>query len=574
MAYNGNQKVIKFGAYGLTTDLSQDNIPSEALIRCQNVQFKNGTIERADEITDWMYGNPVYQTPDFEDEKPIAVKRYYPHPRIERQIVITDAGHVYKYTTGFTRVEVTPTGTAPITLSIDSMPVIVTGGNETDGDNKKVYIFTGNSPVQVIESDGVTRRNITTPSPDWATSYPTFGLIFRDRLVAFGMKNASSTMQMTPADDQENFNPTATGSLIFNIFPGDNEGLISAFIYKGKLFAFKKPYGVYQLVDDDVDPTNWYFQKTSSTFGIASALSFFEATDDVYIFSNDGALISMTAAFRLGNVYNADLLSALKNSVSFGQTVRKQYLSNSFGGYLPQQKIGVIAFPSYESKDGYNDSLIYIDFNEQNPRVSFHKYNDVEVTAVDKYKDAYGDDHFLFCKLNFDESKQYINGRLATYYPSYTPTTPFRIQTHNDNFQLEANKLYDGFELLFESTSAEPLAVDVYIDGKFSNTFLIQPYYGGVLGPRIFPENITKFSNFLFKLDKNFVNGRATRPKYNSLKGRGQTISFLIRDGNTVSYPYLKPNPEDFEGSIYPVKIIGIRVYYRVAGQDQKSQAK
>ena len=140
------------------------------------------------------------------------------------------------------------------------------------------------------------------------------------------------------------------------------------------------------------------------------------------------------------------------------------------------------------------------------------------------------------------------------------------------NFGTEANKLFDGFELMFESTSTYPIAVDVYIDSKFSNTFLIQPYYGGVLGPSIFP-NTKKFSNYLMKLGKSYLLGRGTRPKHNSLKGRGQTISFLIRDGKTIDSEY-KALPDDFTGGIYPVKITGIRVYYRVAGQDQKSQDK
>lgn len=571
MAYAGSQKVIKLGLYGLVSDLSQDNLPPNSLVRCENVQFMNGIVERADEITEWMYACPDFSTPQFINEKPIAVKRYFPHPRIERQIVVTDKGRVYKYLTPFTRIEVTPTGVSPTILSIDSMPVIVTGGDESDGTSKKVFIFTGNSPIQVIEGDGTTRRNLTTPSPDWTTSYPSFGLIFRNSLVAFGNRSAPHMQYFSSPDDQENFTPSDPGVLVQNIFPGENESLLSAFVFKGKLFSFKRPYGVYQLVDDDVDSTNWYYQRTSSTFGIASALSFFEATDDIYIFSNDGSLVSMTAAFRLGNVYNADLLSALKNSRTFSGIIRKQFLYNSFASYLPNKKIAVVAFPSFKSKDGYCDSAIYIDFNQDTPRVSWHRYNGYEITAADKYKDAYGDDRFLFTKLNFNGSA-YSNSVMATYYPHYTASTPFRIQTPNMTLDTEANKLFDAFELMFESTSAYPLAVDVYIDNKFSNTFLIQPYYGAVLAPNVFPDT-NKFSCFPLKLNKNYLLGRGTRPKYNSLKGRGQGISFVIRDGVTLNSDYTAAK-EDFNGNIYPIKITGIRLYYRIAGQDQKSQDK
>jgi hypothetical protein len=570
MSYSGQQKVINLGRLGLMSDLSEDTIPADGLIRCENVQFKNGIIERADEVTDWMYATPGYQTPDFVNEKPIAVKRYNPEPRFERQIVVTDKGRVYKYINGYNRIEVTPTNGAPDLLSIDAMPMIVIGGNEDQGEPKKVFIFTGNSPIQVIEGDGTTRRNLTTPSPDWATSYPSFGFIFRNRLFAMGNRSNPDQVYSSLPDDHENFDPLQQGVYLFPVFPGESEGVISGLVYKGKAFVFKKPFGVYMLNDDDVDPANWFFQKTSGSFGIASPLSFFEGIDVVFLFSNDGSIISMTAAFRLGDVYNADLLSALKNANIFEETIRTQFLYNSFATYLPKRKIGVIAFPSYKSRDGYCDSAIYIDFNAETPRISWHRYDGYEITAADRYKDVFGNDEFLFCKLNFD-GNNYLLGRMATYYPAYTPATPFRIQTAHANLDTEANKLFDGFELMFESTSAYPLAVDVYIDSKFSNTFLIQPYFGGVLGDPIFP-GTTKLSSYVFELDKNYALGRGNRPKFNSLSGRGQTISFVIRDGVTFDPVTYNPVADDFNGGIYPVKISGVRVYYRIAGQDQKSQ--
>ncbi len=338
------------------------------------------------------------------------------------------------------------------------------------------------------------------------------------------------------------------------------------------MFVFKKPYGVYVLNDSDVSSANWYFEKVSGTFGIASPLSFFEATDDMYILSNDGTVISMTAALRMGDVYNADLLSGTKNCVFFRKTIRNQYLSKSFGCYLPKKKIGVFAFPSYKSIDGYCDSLIYIDFNGDIPRISWHRYKNTEFTSCHYYKDNYGDDQLLFSKLKFSAGV-YSSGVMATYSKAYSDNTPFRIQTPDSNLGVESNKLFDGFELIFESTNAFPLAVDVYVDSKFSETFLIQPFYGQVLGPAIFSG--TRFANPIFTLGSAFTSGRGTRPKWNSLHARGQTISFVIRDGATISPPYTgAANADDDSGSDTPKKIAAIRVYYRVAGQDQKSQSK
>jgi len=573
MAYDAQQKLIRFGQFGLMSDIASDNIPDGALIRCENAQFLNGIIEKADEITDWVYGNPDYTTPSFTGEKPVGNHRYFPFPKMERQCVVTDSGNVYKYTSPFFRVPVTPESGSPATLSLSGNPVIVSGGNEVQGNSKKVFIFTGNSQVQVIEGDGTTRRNIANPAADWSTSYPTYGLIFRGKLVAFGNISNPHGIYFSSTTDQEDFRATTVGVLAMQVFPGEGEGIISAFVYKTKLFVFKKPYGVYVLNDTDVDPTNWFFQKTSGSFGIASPLSFFEATDDMYILSNDATIISMSAALRIGDVYNADLLSGTKTATYFRSIVRNQYLGKSFACYLPKKKIGVFAFPSYKSKDGYCDSLIYVDFNGDIPRLSWHRYKDSEFTSCHYFKDSYGDDQFLFSKLNFNGST-YQDGVMATYFPAHSTDTPFRIQTPNSNLGVEGNKNFDGFELLYESTNNYPLAVDVYVDSKFSETFLVQPFYGQVLGPVIFAPG-GKFANPVFTLGSGYTAGRGTRPKWNSLHARGQTISFVIRDGNTIDPPYTgAPNADDDSGSIEPKKITGVRVYYSIAGQDQKSQSK
>jgi hypothetical protein len=581
MAYSGSQHVIKLGQIGLISDVASDAMPDGSLIRCENTQFLRGIAEKADEITDWVFGNPSYQTPQFTNEKPLGVHRYFPIPKTERQCVVTDAGNVYKFDSPFLRTLVTPDPLSidtPSTLSLSGNPVIITGGNEVQGNPKKVFVFTGNSQVQVIEGDGAIRRNIKVPAADWTTptdgksvSYPTFGLIFRSKLFTFGNISNPHMVYGSDSTDQENFNAITPGVLAIPCFPGEGEGIVSAFIYKTKLFVFKKPYGIYGLVDNDTDPNNWYFQKVSSSFGIASQMSFFEASDDFFVLSNDGTVMSMTAALRLGDIYSSNVLAAAYSAQFFRKTIRNQYLSNAFGCYLPKKKIGVFAFPSYTSIDGYCDSLIYIDLNGQSPRVSWHRYLNTSFTACNYFKDAYGDDQFLFSKLKFS-SKVYTTGCLATYFPHYTANTPFRIQTSESNLGVEANKDFDGFELIFESTSVYPVAVDVYVDSKYSESFLIQPFYGGALGPALMTGG--KFANPIFTLDSSASSGRGTRPKWNSLHARGQTISFSIRDGNTINSPYTGPmNKDDGNGGTYPVRIAGIRVYYRVAGQDQKAQS-
>jgi hypothetical protein len=576
MPYTGQIGEIKFGEYGLMYDLAQQNLPNNAFIRADNVQFLNGMAEKADQINPWVDGNPNYSTPTFTGEKPLAVLRYFPLPNIERHIVVTDIGNVYKYTTPFNRVLVTATGTAPTTLSINNLPVIVEGGNEDQNEPKKIYIFTGNSPVQVIEGDGITRRNLRTPAIDWATSFPNNGFIFRNRLFAYGNLSDPHRLYISVGDDQEDF--VNTGFNTVSIFSGEGDGLYAGFVFKSRAFLFKKPYGVYYIVDSDPDPVNWYSQKISNGVGIASTRSYFEAGDDLYFMSNDGTISSFTAALRLGDIYQADLLASLKTESIFRNIIRKQFLANAFAKYLPQKKIGIFAFPSFKSGDGKCDSFVYIDFNQQTPRVSWHRYTENTFTCCSFYKDAYGDDQFLFAKLNYT-SGSYVDAEMGTYSPNYNASVPFRIQTPHMDCGSPNNKLFDYFEMDFESTTPYPLAIDVYIDSKYSQTVTIQPYFGSVLGETIFGPLTPSYSNPVFQLNESSLSGRGTRDKSCRISGRGKTISFVIRDGEVLTQVgsqttqrFTGPNPDNDSGSVFPVKITGVKVYYRVAGQDDKKQ--
>jgi hypothetical protein len=576
MPYTGQIAEIKFGDFGLMYDLAQQNIPQNAFIRCDNVQFYNGLAEKAEQINPWVLGNPSFSSPNFVGEKPIAVHRYFPLPGIERHIVVTDTGNVYKFLDPLTRVLVTPILSAPASLSINGTANIVEGGNEDQSQPKKIFIFSGNSPVQVIEGDLNVRRNITSPALDWATSSPTNGFVFRNRLCAYGNLSDPHRLYISTGLDQEDF--VGSGNSTISVFSGEQDGLLGAFVFKGRVFLWKKPYGVYYLVSDDPTPTNWYSQRVSNNVGIASSRSYFEAGDDLFFMSTDGTIASFTAAFRLGDIYQADLLAQLKTESIFRNILRKQLLNRSFGKYLPQKKIGLFAFSSFTSSDMNPDSFVYIDFNQQTPRVSWHRYKSSSFTCCAFFRDSYGDDQLLFGKNNLGNSP---TSEMATTSPYYSSSVPFRLQTPHLDLGSPNNKIFDFFEVDFESSSPYPLAVDVYVDSKFKQTFTFQPYYNGVLGGQIFGPLTQQYSNPVFTLDESYLDGRGTRDAANRVAGRGKTISFVIRDGNVLTQvgtppnqTFTGPNPDDDLGSVYPYKLAGIKVYYRVAGQDGKKQTE
>lgn len=572
MPYSGHIQEIRFGQLGLMYDPAQQDIPNGALIRADNVQYYNGVAERAWEVNDWMANTQTQSTPFWTNQKPTTLHRYFPLPSIERHLAITDDGLVWKYNNPFQRIQMTAQSGSPQPLSVNGLPMIVSGGSEIQGNPKKEFIFTGNSQVQVVYGDAITYQNISNPAADWANSAPTGASVYQNRLCAYGNLSNPHMLYVSTATDQENF--TGANAAFISIFPGEGDALIASFVYKGRLFLFKRPYGVYYIeTQGSPNPSNWYAAKISSSVGIASPRSYFEGANDLYFLSNDGTIASFTAAFSLGDIYQGDVLASLANASIFRNIIRKQYLYNSFARYLPSKKIGIFGFTSFVSPDGRPDSFVYIDFNTNTPRISWHRYHNQTFSDCTYYKDSWGQDQFLFADLNYINNV-YDYGIPGAYYPIWNNTNlPFRVQTPHMNMGVNGNKLFDFFELNFESTNAWPLAVDIYVDSKYQDTFIVQPYYGAVLTPNIFGPSTPQYSNPEFVLDQDYLAGRGARVKMHKLNGRGQTISFVIRDGNVLAPPYDgAPLPDDDQGSMYPYRLVGIKVYYRVAGQDQKAQ--
>lgn len=586
MGYAGQISEIRFGQLGLMYDPAEQDIPQGAMIRADNVQYYNGIAEKAWQINDWIASNPQFENPEFTNEKPLLAHRYFPKPSIERHLVVTNIGNVYRYNNPLQRIPMTanPVNTGPVTLppspvqlSVNGLPVAVEGGAEIQGNPKKLFIFSGNTPLQVVYGDNTFYQNIALPAFDWinaggAPSSPTGGSIYQSRLCAYGNLSNPHTLYISSATNQEDFQTPQTTAFV-SVFPGEGDGIYASFVFKSRLFLFKRPYGVYYIeTQNSPDPTMWYAQKISNSVGIASPKSYFEGAQDLFFMSSDGTIASFTAVLQLGDIYQGDLLANIGNQSIFRNIIRKQFLFNSFAKYLPQKKIGVFGFPSYKSLDKTCDSFVYIDFNTTTPKVSWHRYTTDTFTDCTFYKDELNQDEFLFAKNHYVNGV-YDYGSLGTYYPIWNDSLPFRIQTPHSNLGVPSNKIFDFFELVYESSTAWPLAVDVYIDSKFTETFLVQPYFGEVLGPTIFGPDTPQYSNPEFELDSSEVSGRGSRPKQMKLHGRGQTISFVIRDGDVLTPPYDGlPNPDDDKGSVYTYKIVGIRVYYKVAGQDKKAQ--
>jgi hypothetical protein len=537
VAYTGQGFSIPVGQSGLRTDDAQNRIPPTALILANNVVLRNGLVERD-------LGSRRWNTSALSSAL-VGHYDFWPDDITQRQIVVTRDGLVRKFSDPETSVVVTPTGGAPTSLSVSDPPVLVAGGGEAVGRPRKLFIMTGNSPIQVLSGDATTRANITTASSDWTTSYPTGGVLHAGRLCVFGNRNDPHRLYMSDPDDHEKF--TGGTSLSFSIFPGEGEGLFSAYVFKGRLFMFKYPSGAYFLDDSDPDTTNWSIRKLSGSFGAASRHCAIEALNDAIVANSTGSLTSMSATNAFGDITSGDVLKALKCESYMRQNMSRTETRERFALYYEDQKQALF---TYRSSSGVlNDSILVLDFKEQEPRVTWNTKDQPNFLSTMKdtlriRRPVYGaEDGYLYV---MDRQDRDVAGNAFT----STFQTPHMDFGFADPGVAEKMKLFDFLEVTFEETGNWDLSVDVFIDREFVETLSFRLTKGGYLG--------TTTSSGTFPLGPTGnaeAIGGAIQSQRRPLHGTGRRISLKCYNSG------LRQN----------FKIAQLTVYFRVAAETQKT---
>ena len=523
MAYRGQQFEIPVGLGGLMTEDGPLRLEPHSLYRAQNVKV-NGYIERDYGASKWneeSLGSGIVAIYDYW----VASKQYV--------IAVTRDGKVYSYTDRYTKKEITAETGAPSKLKITERVHIVEGGLENVNSPKKLFIFTGNNPVQVIEGVPSKRRNLTSPAADWSgDNQPFFGIVFLGRLVAFGNRNLPHFVYVSTASNQEDFstNPFDTG--LANVFPGDGEKLQSAFIYKGRLHLLKYPKGLYGMEVQDIGNTHtWYFQKMNDDFGASSITATTAILDDVWVLNSDGAITSLSAAFKLGNIDSANIFKLMKVSNYIKQIASPLGVGERAAIYHSINKKAYFVYRSNTSNK--NDMMLQFDFSEDNPRLVLDTKNQPNCIALIKDVNLlqqvfYGSDDGFIYEMNGADRSVNDSGYLSEF------------QTPHIECGAPGDKNFDFVEIFYVPTGGWNVSCDVFIENKKTET---KSFYLGR-------------SNQLdqFVLDKNKLQGTSIRSHRLPIHGRGKTISLRF---------YQSAANQNF-------KIAKIVVYFRGAGQNEK----
>lgn len=452
MAYKGNKAKIPLGEYGLLTDIAPDKVPPGALIRANNIVYYNGCNQKAPGTIKW---NETALSAGI-----IATHHWQPDTVTERFIAVTSDGSIYK---GQDRQFGAAINTS-LASTLTPNCVFAEGGAETAGRDKKLFLFTGGATNPYVLSGTETAfAALAAPNGDWTSTgtFPKFGVVHRNRLWAF----AGQIAYASDTGDHENF---VTAGLTDAIYPGEGGELLGAFVFKGRLFAFKDGGFVYLLNDTSTSEGDWYWQKIGSNFGLAAPNAIAEVLNDLYAGNSQGTINSYAATEKLGNVEAGDIIQQLQFESFLRGNTSKVGIQFQHLLYYAEKKL---LFATYRSSYyTYNDMLLMFDFgSNERIRPSFWikgypqclaTYRDVNQVLRPMYGDKDGYLHLM-------DAEDRLEGATAYTGEFQTPHWDFSWLGQG---MASAEKQFDFLAVHYVPEGEGDLSCDYFIDGRYVET--------------------------------------------------------------------------------------------------------
>lgn len=454
MAYSGVSVRIPLGDYGLLTDSNPSSLPYGALIEAKNVILNNGLVQKAP-------GTYLYNADNQLDGAVCALFDWFPTPFQQRLIALTDNGSIYRDNGNRTF----GSGTAITTGLSDVNPraQFISGGNETAGRSKKLFLVSdGKNQIKVLSGDGTSFSDITLPAADWtSTNYPRCGIVHRNRLWFFAGQRAYAST----TGDHEDFQ--ASSILTQSVFPGEGNDLIGAFVFKGRLFAFKEGEFVYYLDDSSTDSDLWFWRKLASNFGLASPNAIVNALDDMLVGNAGGTVTSYRAAETLGEVESADVFRNTGMERYLRRTTHPKGVDVMHALY--DEELKQVYFTYRSTYSTTNDMLINLDLNRPGPRVTYIQKGSPTCLAIRKGTNSinqpiYGSSDGYVHVMNYEdrlEGDTAYEGAFQTAFTDFKEVEPTLAAQQ---------KQFDFVWVEFVPEANTTLNLDVYIDGKFIET--------------------------------------------------------------------------------------------------------
>lgn len=501
MSYQGQIAHIPLGEFGLLTDVPPGQVPRGALVRAYDVSFETGSVTKAPGSS--RYSSQVLPAGI------VALTDYWPDIVSQRLIVACSNGSIYRDDGDKTFGGATAIASGLLNLTPKSM--FVHGGNETAGRAKKLFFFSSTNQVQVLSGDESEFAEMTSPAADWTTpNFPTVGLIHRNRLWAFMGQRAYASN----TGDHENF---TSSFLTQSIFPGEGGDVTGAFVFRGRLFAFKEGGFVYYLEESNSDSSNWYWAKLASNFGLAGPHGIVQVMNDFIAVNESGSPVSYAAVDSFGDIESADLLRLLQIEDYYRNSSSQAGLEYTHAVYYEAKK--QLFFTGRTSYKTTNDMLFHIDFNKQQPRAALWKKDQANCLALRKdinkvLRPMYGsNDGYVYL---MDREDRLVH---TTAYTGEFKTGHMDFRWMDESVA-QRNKLFDFISLEFVPQGNWNVTCDVYIDGTFRETIS-------------FEQKIRDDGLGSFLLDSTLLGREETQTVRKPLHGSGRRISFHFKQSGS-----------------------------------------
>ncbi len=253
----------------------------------------------------------------------------------------------------------------------------------------------------------------------------------------------------------------------FSVFPGEADGLISAYVFRGMLFLFKKSHGVYVIDGRDPSSANWTVNRYSDAFGVSSPHSIMQVLTDLIAGNSNGSMTSLQASQAFGDFDAGDILQNAKVE----EYIRAQFnftgLPYSQAVYYPEKKLALITGQSTSTL--VRDRILSIDVARQTPRISIITKDQPNCLALRKdsqgiLRPMYGDASgfvYLMDQATYNVAGTAFLGEFQTAYSDFSQL---------DQSLGGKNKIFDFLQVDYVPTGNNNFYIDVYVDGSLRQT--------------------------------------------------------------------------------------------------------
>lgn len=540
------------GLAGLRTDDSQVVLDPTDLIVANNVNFHSSLIEKDSGSVRF---NATAITGGI-----MAAYDWWPTNVItdRRLIVIGGDGLVYAVDNAGVVTTIGPSGSNQVTaMSPHNQIVMVAAGSESGGNPPKLFIFDGVNRPQVITSTGTVRVSLATPVSDWSgTNQPKGAILYKNSLYAWGNNNAPHQIYRSLASNHEDFGTTPT---LYSVYPGDGERITGMVSFRSHLFVYKKPAGVYYLLDDGLgdpsDVTQNFFTKVLSGFGLACPHGIIEALNDLLGKGPSDAISSLEAVQGFGNVKAGDTLEIMNIAQFVRDNTTAAGAEHTHAIYYSEKKT---VYFTYQSAGGtVNDRMLSVRIDTRGaPKPAWITKDRPNILALRKdtnfiERPIYGSlDGYVYL---MDQTVRSVNGN-AFLGEFQTPNLDFGFVDARIAGQLGTkNKIYDFLEMRYYPQGNSNIYIDVYIDQEFTETLVFPQDADALLADVAVQPNDFMLSDSATDPGGSFLAGNDVKYLRRRMTGSGRTVSFRV---------YNAGNDESF-------KIASLAAGFRASGQQE-----